>query len=109
MAACFVTPVCWNLKEMVRVLDFFTPGEALWWGLNPAFLLAFAGAWGQMGLCELVHRVRRRVAGTPVRVVTAAPVLGIVLALAALYALLVWGGGVHFFYLYMEGYRALFT
>ena len=94
---------------MVRVLDFFTPGEALWWGLNPAFLLAFTGAWGQMGLCELVHRVRRRAGGTPVRVVTPAPVLGIVLALVALYALLIWGGGVHFFYLYMEGYRALFT
>ena len=109
IAACFVTPVCWNAKEMVRVLDFFTPAEALWWGLNPAFLLAFAGAWGEMGLCELVHRARRRTGGTPLRVVTAAPVLGIVFGLVALYALLIWGGGVHTFYLYMEGYRALFT
>jgi hypothetical protein len=41
--------------------------------------------------------------------VTPAPVVGIVVALVALYALLIWGGGVHVFYLYMEGYRALFT
>lgn len=109
IAACLVTPILWNIKEMVRVLQFFTPAEALWWGLNPAFLLTFIGAWGQMGLCELLYRARRRAAGAPVRVVTPAPVLGIGLALIALYMLLIWGGGVHTFYLYMEAYRALFS
>jgi hypothetical protein len=109
MAACFVTPVVWNIKEMIRVLQFFTPAEALWWGLNPAFILAFVGTWGQMGLCELLLRLRRRIGGMPVRVITLAPVLAVVLALVALYILLIWGGGVHTFYLYMEGYRALLT
>jgi hypothetical protein len=109
MLACFVTPVAWNIKEMVRVLQFFTPAEALWWGLNPAFILAFVGTWGQMGLCELLLRLRRRMAGSPVRILTVAPVLAVVLALVALYFLLIWGGGVHTFYLYMEGYRALLT
>jgi hypothetical protein len=32
-----------------------------------------------------------------------------VLSLVALYFLLIWGGGVHTFYLYMEGYRALLS
>ena len=107
MLACLVTPVAWNVKEMVRVLQFFTAPEALWWGLNPGFILAFVGAWGQMGLCELLLRLRRCMTGSPVRVLTFAPVLAVVLSLVALYFLLIWGGGVHTFYLYMEGYRAL--
>jgi len=54
--ACLVTPVVWNIKEMVRVSEFFSLGETLYYGLNTSFLLAFFGTFGLMGLCELICR-----------------------------------------------------
>jgi len=32
----------------------------------------------------------------------------VVFALAALYVILIWGVGVHWFYIYQEGYKAIF-
>lgn len=108
--ACLVTPVIWDIKEMVRVSELFTPGETLYYGLNTVFILSFFGALGQMGLCELVCRWRlRKRTGEPVRVFSLAPVISIVAGLAALYFCLLWGVGVHFFYIYIQGYRMLFT
>lgn len=109
VAACFVTPVCWNVKEMIRVTEYFTVGEALYYGLNTVFLLTVFGAIGQMGLGELLYRRRQRAgAGGAGAMVTAGPLLAIGVAVAAFFTLLAWGGGVHAFYIYVEGYRALF-
>ena len=108
--ACLVTPLVWNVKELVRVSEFFTVGETLYYGLNTAFLLSVFGALGQMGLCELICRWRLGKKGEePVKVVSAAPVVAIAVGLVALYLCLIWGLGVHFFYIYIEGYRAIFA
>lgn len=109
-AACLVTPVVWNLKEMVRVSEFFTLGETLYYGLNTAFLLAFFGTLGLMGLSELICRRKlNKLSEEPVKVLTPVPVLAMFAGLAALYICLLWGLGVHFFYIYIDGYRALFV
>ena len=110
MAACLVTPIVWNLKEMVRVSEFFTFGETLYHGLNTAFLLAFFGALGQLGLYALICRWRLGKRGDePVKVFSPAPVIAICVGLAALYICLLWGLGVHFFYIYIDGYKAIFV
>jgi hypothetical protein len=110
IAACLFTPVVWNLKEMVRVSEFFTFGETLYYGLNTAFLLALFGTLGLMGLSELLCRRKLNKFGEePVKVLSPAPVLAICAGLAALYICLLWGLGVHFFYIYIDGYRALFV
>ncbi len=108
--ACLITPLVWNLKEMVRVSEFFTLGETLYYGLNTVFLLAVFSALGQMGLCELIccWRLGKR-SEEPVKVFSPAPVIAILVGLAALYVCLLWGLGVHFFYIYIEGYRAIFV
>jgi hypothetical protein len=110
LVACMVTPLVWNLKEMVRVGEFFSLGETLYYGLNTAFLLTVFGSLGLAGLCELVCRWRLGKGGEqPVRVFSPAPVIWIGAGLAAVYLLLFWGLGVHFFYIYIEGYKAIFT
>jgi len=107
--ACLITPLIWNIKEMIRVSEFFTFGETLYYGLNTDFLLTVFAALGQMGLCEIICRWRlNKRGGEPVKVFSPAPVVSIVTGLAALYFFLIWGLGVHFFYIYVEGYKALF-
>jgi hypothetical protein len=107
--ACLASPVIWNIKEMVRVSEFFTAGESIYYGLNSLFLLAVIGAFAQMGLCELLCRRRLRSAGQwHGRVATWPPVMAIVAGLSALFLMSYWGDGVHWFYVYMQGYKALF-
>jgi len=104
-----ITPLAWLLKELIRVSEFFTFGETLYYGLSSLFLLIFIGSLGLMSICELICRaIVRRKSGAPVKVVTPLPVIGIVSALIALYVIFIWGVGVHWFYIYQEGYKALF-
>ena len=110
IAACFMTPITWNIKEMVRVSEFFSLGETLYYGLNTSFLLAFFGTIGLVGLCEIICRWRLgKISAEPVKILTPAPIAAIVSGVAALYVCLLWGLGVHFFYIYIQGYRALFV
>jgi hypothetical protein len=110
LAACLVTPLVWNLKELVRVSEFFSFGETLYYGLNTAFLLTVFGALGQAGLCELVCRWRLgRRSERPIKILSPAPLVLVGVGLAAVYLLLIWGLGVHFFYIYIQGYKAIFT
>jgi hypothetical protein len=104
-----ITPIVWTLKELVRVSEFFTLGETLYYGLSSIFLLIFIGSLGLMGICELICRVIvKRKSAVPIKVVTPLPVLGIVFGLIAFYVIFIWGVGVHWFYIYQEGYKALF-
>jgi len=110
IVASLVTFIAWTFKELIRVSEYFTPGETLYYGLSSIFILILLGTLGQMGICELMCRkiAKKRVSET-IKVITPLPVIAIVTALLALFILLVWGGGVHWFYIYMEGYKSLFS
>ncbi len=104
-----ITPLVFVAKEVVRVREFFTWGEALYYALSPVMLLLLIGQAGLMGLAELVCRtVGKRRAVSARGVVSFGPVFAILAALAGLYIFLLWGMGVHWFYIYMQGYKALF-
>ena len=108
--ASLVTPVVWNVKEVLRVSEHFTWGESLYYGLNPIFLLCLCVGAVQMGLCEIACRwLLNRRASEPVAVLTPAPLVSVLLGLAGTGVLFAWEGGVHWFYIYQEGYKALFT
>ncbi len=110
VTACLITPLAWNIKELARVGEFFSFGETLYYGLNTAFLLTVFGSLGLAGLCELVCRWRLGTRSEqPVRVFSPAPLSLVALGLGAVYLLLFWGLGVHFFYIYIQGYKAIFT
>jgi hypothetical protein len=107
--ASLVTPIVWNIKEIVRVTQFFTLGESVYYGLNQVLLLCMFGAFAQMGLCEMICRWRLNKRGEgPLRVISSGPVVSIASGLVAFFVLMVWGLGVHYFYIYMEVYKALF-
>jgi hypothetical protein len=107
-AASMITPLAWILKEVVRVSEFFSWGESLYYGLSSSLLLAIAANIGFMGLGEMIHRRRLKKRGRAGAVVTPVPIAAVVFALAALYVILIWGVGVHWFYIYQEGYKAIF-
>lgn len=104
-----ITPIVWTIKELVRVSEYFTLGETLYYGLSSIFLLIFLGTFGLMGIVELIcrQRIKKRI-DPAMGVITPLPVVAILIGLAALYIIFVWGVGVHWFYIYQEGYKALF-
>ncbi len=104
-----VTPLAFIIKEVYRVCEFFTIGESLYYAFSSMILLLVFGQAGLLAVSEMICRyidARKRGAHTPV--VTPLPVAGIVFSLVWLYVLLIWGLGVHWFYIYQEGYKLLF-
>jgi hypothetical protein len=72
-------------------------------------LLLLIGQVGLMGLAEMVCRAignHHTISGRSV--FSPGPVAAILAALTALYVFLLWGMGVHWFYIYLQGYKALF-
>ncbi len=108
--ASLVTPLVWDVKEMLRVSEYFTWGESLYYGLNPIFLLCLCVGAAQMGICEMACRaVRNKQILEPVPVITPASLIPVLVGLLGVGVFFVWGMGVHSFYIYQEGYKALFT
>jgi hypothetical protein len=107
--ACLVTPILWAVTEIIRITEFFTVGESLYYGLNSQVLVFLAFASFEMGLCDMVCRWwtrGKRTAETPI--VTKATAGAVLLGLVVVYVIMIWGGGVHWFYLYQQGYKWLF-
>jgi len=107
--ACLVVPVVWSATEIIRVTEFFPFGESLYYGVNSQFVVYLACTALQMGLCEIICRwwIRGR-AGAPAKVVPRGAVISILVGLVGVYVVMIWEGGVHWFYLYQQGYKALF-
>ncbi len=106
---CYITPLAYVLKEVIRVTAYFTLGESLYYALSPIVLGALVLQLGFMGLADIACRARyRQRYGEPVKLVTGVALAGIIIALASFYVLLLWDGGVHYFYFYQQGYKLLF-
>jgi hypothetical protein len=107
--ASLATPIAWDVKEILRVSEYFTWGESLYYGLNTIFLLSLSVVAIEIGLCEMACRwLRNRDTTEPLSVATPAPLMSVLAGLAGVGLLFVWGTGVHAFYIYQEGYKALF-
>lgn len=104
--ASLLTPVAWNIWEIIRVTAYFSVVESLYYGLNSLFLGALAFAAAQMGFWETVYRVRRKESREKPR--TAGPILTVLAGLGLVYFFCFWAMGQHWFYLYQAVYKALF-
>ncbi len=104
----FLPQAAWWIKEMSRAGAYFTFPETLYYGLSQVFLVAFAGNMAVMGLAELYCRARASRRGLRRRVLTWGPVLAILIGLAGIYFMALWGDGERWFYAYQQVYRFLF-
>ncbi|MBU0735413.1 MAG: hypothetical protein KKG10_14805 [Proteobacteria bacterium] len=100
--------LAWWFRELYTASGVFSPGETIYYAFGSAFWVPFFVAFAMMGLAELICRARARRKGIVLRVWTPLPVAAILACPVAVFSMAVWGGGVHWFYIYQEGYKALF-
>jgi hypothetical protein len=108
MIACLITPLAWNFLEILKMAKVFPVLESLYYGLNSLAILTFTMTLTLMGICEMVCRYVAKRKGGEVKVVTPVPVLSIVALFIVIYITAIWGNGAHWFYIFMNGYIALF-
>jgi hypothetical protein len=108
ICACLVTPVLYTASEVLRVREFFSWGESFYFGLSPGFQLILLANFGCMGLAEMLCRLSLRRKGAVIRVITPLPLAALLLLPVGVYVIVIWGFGVHWFYVYQQGYKALF-
>ena len=109
MIACLITPVVWNFFEIFKMSKVFPFLESLYYGLNSLAILTFTMTFPLMGICEMVCRYVEKRKGGTMKIITPAPVLSIIVLLVVTYITAIWGNGAHWFYIFMNGYIALFV
>ena len=107
VVASMVPTFAWAAYELYLAAGVFSAGETVYYGFGSAFLFVFSVLISVIGICELVFRQTARQRRREKARVTG-PILAILTGPLAVFLLLVWGGGVHFFYLYQEGYKLFF-
>jgi len=100
--------LAWWLMHMIIAAGVFGAGEALYYGISQTYLVSFFVALSLMGASEIACRRVRQRRGGGVKVWTPGPVAAVLSGPAAVCVVMLWGGGVHWFYGYQEGYRLLF-
>ena len=110
----YLVPLAWVFKEIWRVSEFFTLGEAFYYALSPIPFAVLTHQIGYLCLVEMLCRSRkkRRDPFTP-ESLTPGPIVGLGVFILVVYLTLFWGvpaesPGTKWFYLYQKGYKALF-
>ncbi len=104
----------WIFTEIFRVSEYFTAGESIYWAFSSMpFGLLFYQA-GYMSLSEMICRWRLKKRGVRgMKIFSPGPLIGVGMLLAMIYLVILWGvpeesPGTKWFYIYQEGYKALF-
>jgi hypothetical protein len=107
--------VLWVLAEIFRVSEYFTAGESVYYAFSPMPFGLLVYQVGYMSLCEIICRWRLKKGGVRgIKIFTPGPLIGLGVLLAMNYLMILWGvpeesPGTKWFYIYQEGYKALFT
>lgn len=108
-----IVPLAWVLKEIWRVSAIFSWGESFYYALGPGPLGLFLLQLLFLPLTEMFWRRREKRKDKTIRILSAGPVISLMIFAALVYFLLFWGNagdtpGSNWFYIFMEGYKALF-
>jgi hypothetical protein len=104
----------WVFTEIFRVSEYFTAGESVYYAFSPMPFGLLVYQVGYMSLCEMICRWRLKKRGVRgIRIFTPGPLIGLGVLLAMVYLVILWGvpeesPGTKWFYIYQEGYKALF-
>jgi hypothetical protein len=93
--------------ESMRAGLVYSPGESLYYSLGQVFLFVMCVNLSLMGFCEILCRLKAGVFRN-IRIWSPGPFIAMSIAPLAAWVMLIWEGGVHWFYLYQEGYKFLF-
>jgi hypothetical protein len=106
----YITPLAFIVKEIIRVTEFFSFGESVYYGLQPYPMLSLL--IGQAGMLAVVEMLCRRALGKGAasrgETVTAAPVMVAVLSAAGVYFMLFWQWGEAAYWIELAVYRMIF-
>ena len=106
--ACLTPCLGWYFYQLYLAFGVFSLGETLYYGLSSACLFSFFNTLSVMGVCELICRNRLKKRGEVIKTWNPIAIGSIFLGPASAFLMLVWGGGTHWFYIYIEGYKFLF-
>ena len=98
----------WLMTHLIIGFGVFGPGQTVYYALNTIFMIPLFENISLMGICEVICRSRVRKRNSEMRVWTPGPILAFLSGPAVIALMWVWGGGVHWFYIYQEGYKLLF-
>lgn len=110
VAGSYVTPLAFVLKEIIRVSEFFSLGESLYYGLSPYPLLSMMiGQVGLIAISEMMCRyLYRKKFTADIRVITRIPVALTVISGVCTYFLLLWHLGDDAYWIHLAIYKLLF-
>lgn len=109
LVGVLATPIAFGVVSAIGAMTFFPPLEALYYGTNPIVLGALASQVGMSGLGALVvawHRAGWRT--SPARWWSWPAFASFVIGEVVLFACVMWDGGQHVFYVWIQIYRAIF-
>ncbi len=105
----------WVFTEIFRVSEYFTVGESLYYAFSPMPFGLLVYQVGYMSLSEMICRWRLKKGGVRgIKIFTPGPLIGVGVLLVMSYVMIFWGvpvesPGTKWFYIYQEGYKALFS
>lgn len=103
-----VNPVIWMTKEVFVVGSVYALREALYYYLNPVHLLLLGAVLAEMGLAELLVGRKLRATRPASRTVSVSAAAAVFIGVAWIAVMFLWDLGVHHFYIFQEGFKALF-
>ena len=106
--AGLVTPVLWSTKDVIAVWGVYPWAQAVYYYLNPVNMLLYAAVLAEIGLSELACRRKMRLLGRPASGSSFTAWAALVIGLGLVVFQFAWDLGVHHFYIFQEGYKALF-
>jgi hypothetical protein len=106
--ACLMPFFVWFGYQLFLAAGVFSIGETVYYGFSSAFLFALCNVISVMGVCEFFCRWRVQKRDPEQKIWSFGAGAAVLSGPVAVFVLMIWGGGTHWFYVYQEGYKLLF-
>jgi len=108
ISGTFLVTSCWLIKEVIRMTEFYSIAESVFYLLMPVQVGIILVAICFMAACELICRkIEKKKKALDIRVVTPVPVVFILLSLSGA-AFILRGGGLNYFFNFYDLYKMVF-